>query len=283
MQKIEFLANEENTIFDLILKYKPNLNYQILNQLLRKKDIRLNGKKISKNQIAKNGDNITLFLPEKNTKKLQIVFENNDVLIIVKPQGMEVTKQDKVFEHSECVEDIFEGCYACHRLDKNTEGLLVLAKNINTRDIMYDMFKNHKIKKFYKAIAFGKINKNGEYFVDYHKKENNKIFISSKKQDGATKILTNYNVLQTQNKLSVLDIEILTGKTHQIRAQLAYHKIYILGDDKYGQKETNKLYKQKKQLLCAYKLVFKDVPKQLDDLKNKEFEIKPTFLKKYDF
>lgn len=283
MQKLDFLAVKKQLVFDAILNFKPSLNYQTLNKLLRKKDIRINDKKIKENQMVNCGDKITIFLPQKKQQTLQIVFESKNILIVFKPQGLEVTKQDKVFEDSDCVEDIFDGFYACHRLDKNTEGLLVLAKNINARDIMFDLFKNHKIKKYYKAIAFGKINKNGENFIDYHKKENNKIYIYSKKQEDTTKILTNYKVLQTKDDLSLLDIELLTGKTHQIRAQLAHHNIYILGDERYGEKQVNKQYKQKKQLLCAYKLVFEDMPTEFLDLKNKTIITEPTFIKKYGF
>lgn len=282
MQKIQFTNDENQFVFDAILKHKPNLNYQILNTLLRKRDIRVNNKKIASNQQVSFGDEICLFLPDKKQTDVKVVFENEQIIIVFKPQGVEVTKTDKAFLQSECLEDIFDGFYACHRLDKNTEGLVVLAKNEKIRDVMFECFKQHKIQKNYKTIAFGNIKKQ-EQFVDYHKKINDKVYIFDKEQKDCSKIITSYVLEQTNGELSLLDVNIQTGKTHQIRAQLAHHGIFILGDERYGQKEMNKKYKAKKQLLCAYKLSFVDMPKILQNLNNKTVVASPTFLSKFGF
>ena len=282
MQKIEFTNTKNQKLFDAILGNNPNLNYQILNQLLRKKDIRVNGQKILQNSFVQNGDRVTFFLPDKKQKVLDIAYEDEQLIVVFKPQGLETTKADKTFLQTDCVEDIFEGAFACHRLDKNTEGLLVLAKNKQARDIMFECFKNHNVQKFYKAICYGNI-KEQETFVDYHKKQNNKVYIFSEQQKETSKAITSYIKEKQNENFCLLDINIKTGKTHQIRAQLAHHKIYVLGDERYGNKQINKQFCTKKQQLCAYKLVFTNMPKQFAYLNQKHITTEPTFLKKYGF
>ncbi|MGN1221964.1 MAG: hypothetical protein ACI4TT_01865, partial [Christensenellales bacterium] len=111
MQKIQFTNNTNQFVFDAILKHKQNLNYQILNTILRKRDIRVNNKKIVSNQTVNIGDEICLFLPDKKQTDKNVVFENEQILIVFKPQGVEVTKQDKTFLESDCLEDICDGFY----------------------------------------------------------------------------------------------------------------------------------------------------------------------------
>lgn len=283
MQKIEITNTKTQSVFDCILKNNPNLNFQILNKVLRKKDIKLNGKKITKNQTIYSGDLLTVYLPDKKQKQIDIVYQDNSVLIVFKPQGLETTIADKTFTNSDTLEDIFTGCYACHRLDKNTEGLVIMAKNTTTRDLIFDCFKERKIHKYYKAVVYGTVKNQGENLTDYHLKQNNKVYIYSKEQKDSTKIFTNYTVDKQNQDLYLLDINIKTGKTHQIRAHLAHHNIFVLGDERYGNKQVNKTYKAKKQLLCAYKLVFENLPKQISQLNGTTVTANPTFLTKYGF
>lgn len=278
MKKIEFLATQNQSVFEQILSNQPQLNFSVLKTILRKKDIKINGKKITQNVDVCVGDTITFYLPQTDKKQVPVVFEDDNILIAFKPQGMEVTKADKVFSNSACLEDVFDGAFACHRLDKNTEGLVVLAKNQQTQMAMFEVFKQHKVKKFYKAICFGNINKNGQNLVDYYSKTKNGIKVFSQKQQGATQIKTNYVYQKNIDNFCLLDIQILTGKTHQIRVHLAHHKIYIVGDEKYGNKQINKQCKTKKQKLCAYKLIFENMPKNLSYLNNKIFQVEPTFI-----
>ena len=98
MQKIEITNTKTQSVFDCILKQCPNLNFQILNTAIRKKDIKINGKKIAHNQTITSGDTVTIFLPDKKQKKLDIVYQDNSVLIVFKPQGMETTIADKTFD-----------------------------------------------------------------------------------------------------------------------------------------------------------------------------------------
>lgn len=276
MEKFEFKCKKERMLFDLIFENKPNLNYSIIKTILRKKDIKINGKKVSKNQIVKENDKITIFLPEKKRKNVAIIYEDDKIIIVHKPAGMETTKKDKTYENSDCLEDIFQGTFACHRLDKNTEGLIILAKSQKVANQMKEVFKLKKIEKTYQTIASGNV-KDSENLQDYLVKKENKVQIFSKEVEDSKIIKTNYTKIAQKNDLFLLNVELLTGRTHQIRAHLAFHNIYVLGDSKYGNKEINKKYHAKIQLLCATKIHFANMPDAFENLSNKTFETTPNF------
>ena len=276
MEKIEFVAKENNMLFDLILSERPTLNFSMLKTILRKKDVKLNGKKVLDDIEVKKGDIVTLYLPNKKEKKIDIVFEDKNIIIANKPQGMEVTKKDKAFLDSDCLEEVLSAT-ACHRLDKNTEGLVVLAKNKTAEKILLEAFKNHDIKKKYLAIVFGKINKNGQKLSNFLQKNDNFVKILDKKEENSQTAKMSYVVKKQQDELFEIEVSLETGRTHQIRAQLAYYGIFVLGDEKYGGKIINKKYHKSKQLLCAKEIVFENLPTPLDYLNNKKFCITPTF------
>ena len=284
MEKIEIKNEKEQTVFDLILSARPNLNFNFLKTVLRKKDIRVNGKKIDDNCLIYPNDIVVAFFPEREKKQVEIAYQDKNILIAIKPQGMEVTKQDKTFDQSECLEEIFSPFVACHRLDKNTAGLVVMAKNKKIYDIMCETIKQHKLKKYYEAIVSGKVEKQ-QNFIDYIEKKDGYVVVHKTETNGAKIAKTNYWLIKNFGELSLLNIEILTGRTHQIRAQLASHSIFVLGDERYGKKEINKKYHIKKQQLFAYKIEFNDMPNDLKYLNKKVIETKPhfeEFLKKYE-
>lgn len=146
--------------------------------------------------------------------------------------------------------------YAVHRLDRNTAGLVVFAKTKETRNKLLYAFKHHQIGKCYLAIVVGVPSKTSDKMIAYLKKDSSKSmsFVSDMPKEGYDKIITNYKLLKTNEILSLLEVQIETGKTHQIRAHLAHINLPILGDEKYGNKQINKQYSLKKQMLVAYKL-----------------------------
>lgn len=276
MEKIEIRSEKEQTVFDLILSARPNLNFNFLKTVLRKKDIRVNGKKIDDNCIIYPNDIVVAYFPGREKKQVEIAYQDKNILVAIKPQGMEVTKQDKAFDQSECLEEIFSPFLACHRLDKNTAGLVVMAKNKKICDLMCDAIKQHKLKKYYQAIVYGKVEKQ-QNFVDYIEKKDGYVVVHRTEKNGTKIAKTNYCLIKNFGELSLLNIEILTGRTHQIRAQLASHNIFVLGDERYGKKEINKKYHLKKQQLFAYKIEFNDMPNDLKYLNKKIIETKPPF------
>ena len=170
----------------------------------------------------------------------------------------------------------------CHRLDRNTSGLVITAKNTATLDIMLDKIKNREIQKFYTCIVSGRMEKKQAELTDFLEKNEkiSRVFITDNKTRGSVQIVTRYKVIKTLDSLSMLEVELVTGKTHQIRAHLAYYGHPIIGDGKYGKNAENKQYNAKYQMLCASKIVFdfKSTAKHLDYLKNKTISIAPPFI-----
>lgn len=276
MEKIEIKNTKYQTVFDCILQHRTDLNYNLLKTTLRKKDIRVNNKRITENMFINTGDNVTLFIKEKEPIKIDIVYKDDNIVVANKPQGMEVTKKDKTFVNSDCLEDCVTGYLACHRIDMNTGGLVIMAKNKQLFDKMSECIKEHKVDKHYQAVVCGNV-KQKDNLVDYLEKCDDIVKVYKTQAKNSKIAKTNYKLLKSNNGLYLLDIEIFTGRTHQIRAQLASHGIFILGDEKYGNKDANKTYHTKRQQLFAYKLTFHDMPHPFEYLNGKTVSTKPKF------
>ena len=167
----------------------------------------------------------------------------------------------------------------CHRLDRNTTGLVLFAKNEDSLNILLDKFKNHEIRKKYLALVYGIPKVKKARLEAYLFKDNKKsiVYISDNFKTGYSKIITSYSVIKEyDNNSSLLEVEIETGKTHQIRAHLAHIGYPIIGDGKYGINPVNKDFGFKFQQLKAYELTFnfQTDAKYLNYLNGKTFSLK---------
>lgn len=283
MQKIIVPEKFNNKkVSDLLFYHFNGLTRNTLYKALRKKDIRVNDIKISADTPVKAGDIITVYITNDLLfKKIKIpkIYEDENILIINKPAGMEVAGENSV---TSILEKEYPFIAPCHRLDRNTTGLTLFAKNEAVLQILLSKFKNKEIEKHYLAKVYGIPTKNTETLYAYLFKDNKKsmVYISDAPKKGYVKIETSYTVLEKNAKenYSLLDIELHTGKTHQIRAHLAHIGYPIIGDGKYGINEINKKFGCKTQQLCSYKLAFrfKTDAGKLNYLSEKEFTLPKT-------
>lgn len=277
--KIVIKDIEGGDLIKTLLKKQPQLNFNMIKSALRKRDIKINGKRVSATVFLNGGETVELYLKEKQSKQIEIAYQDDNILVAVKPQGMETTLADKSFSESECLEELI-GFQPAHRIDKNTEGLVLFGKTTNAQNALVAGFKNGEILKTYTALVYG-IPKEKEGELTAYLTKNpaeSTVKISDSQTEGSVLIKTNYKVIENNKLFSLLSVQLLTGKTHQIRAHLAHIGLSVIGDDKYGNKKVNKALKQKKQCLCASMLGFNFSGKNfLNYLNQTKITVKPTF------
>ena len=262
----EIIVNKkyhEKKLNKVILEELSNINYPTFCKLLRKKDIKINGKRINKDILVYENDRIDIYLPkelEETKVNIDKVYEDGNILVINKPVNIEVTGSNSL---TEIINKQYINCefkpQPCHRIDRNTTGLVMFAKNKEALEILLKKFKEHEIEKHYLALVYGIPNKKEERLEAYLFKDQKKsqVYISDNFKKGYQKIITKYTVLEKRkDNTALLDVEIETGRTHQIRAHLSHIGYPIIGDGKYGKNEINKQFGKKYQMLCSYKLKF---------------------------
>ena len=259
MQKFEFIVQKNEKILKFLSESLKSFRYSDFCRALKNKDILVNGTRIKRDVLVNQNDKVEVFLPNQKFK-FEIVFEDENIIVFDKPKGVEVC--DGNYNILSEYKNFFgKDIYAIHRLDAGTSGLVLFAKNTKAEKFLIDEFKKHNVTKHYFAVVCGNPKQSEvlkSYLVKYPKDNIVKIF--DKPVPNSSEIQTSYTLAKKHGDLSLLDVKITAGKTHQIRAHLAHFGMPIVGDDKYGNKEINKKYKKTKQMLTAYKIIF-DVDK----------------------
>ena len=253
---IKTIRSEKSQKLSKLISENLGVGYNQIHKLIRNKDVKVDGKRVSKDIDLISGSLVEIYV---NEKQFEIVYENDDIVIILKPKNIETISETGNDDLINAIsKQLRTELFAVHRLDRNTLGLVVFAKNIEAKKSLDVAIKNRKLKKFYVAKVCGCVEKSEEKLTAYLKKDEKKslVYVSDNFLSGFEEIKTNYKKLSSDDEFSVLEVELVTGKTHQIRAHLSHIGYPILGDEKYGNDEINKKYKKKYQCLCAYKLVF---------------------------
>ena len=253
---------------------------------IRTKKIKVNRKRAEIGYILEEGDTVELFISEeffsdnasdsafmKLTPKLDIVYEDENIMLLDKRPGLIVHSDDEedvntLISHVKAYlyrkgeynpED--EQSFApalCNRIDRNTGGIVIAAKNSEALRIMNEKIRNDELSKFYLAAVHGHMPKRADTLHGYLRKDqvNNIVDISTVKKPGYKEIVTKYRVLDEKNGLSLIEVELVTGRTHQIRAHFSSIGHPLLGDGKYGVNRDDKKLGYKFQALYAFRLEF---------------------------
>ena len=283
MKEILVTKNEAGQRLDKLLgKYLDAAPKSFLYKMLRKKNIKLNKKKADGKEILKEGDSIALFLADdtiaefqkqkkqakKTNLKIKHLYQDENVLILNKPAGLlsqkakpeDVSINDYVLEVASCDSKTFTPSI-CNRLDRNTSGILVAGVSLEGLQEMAKLLKSRQVHKYYWTIVKGEVS-SAKKVKGYLKKDekNNTVSLSQKESKDAVYIETSYRPLCSNGEATLLEVWLITGRTHQIRAHLASIGHPIAGDYKYGNRKWNDDLKKRFglswQLLHSKKLEF---------------------------
>ncbi len=252
----EFICEQEQSLKEYTNTHYAQASF-VWEYLLKNKEIKVNGKKVGENVRVKLGDKIQYYLTKKQEERhaFYTVYQDENVLIVDKESGV---NSEAVFSALCRETQGQETRYFIHRLDRNTRGLMIFAKNEASERALLTAFKERKVEKRYHALCFGQFEKPVGILTAYLEKNEQKslVKIYNQPKAGAEKIITEYRVLETVGEFIKAEIILHTGKTHQIRAHLAHVGCPIIGDEKYGNHLKNRENKLSRQCLVAKFLRF---------------------------
>ncbi len=304
MRQITISEKEAGQRLDRWLeKYMAKAPKSFFYKMMRKKNIVVNRKKVQGNEKLNRGDQIALFLSEETILnfqeekkvpkkiKLDILYEDDHILLVNKPVNMLSQKaQAKDISLNEYMiaylldkkeltkDDLVRFCPSvCNRLDRNTSGIVAAGKTVAGLQMLSSIFRDRTVKKYYHSIVKGKITQEKK-IEGYLKKEKavNQVSIQKQPSQDAVWICTKYRPLEIFSDCTYLETELITGRSHQIRAHLASEGHPLLGDTKYGDKTLNQICKERyhlnHQLLHCARIEMPKLDQEFSDLSQKVFE-----------
>ncbi len=303
MKEIRITKNEENQRLDkFLLKYMNKASKGFVYKMLRKKRIKYNGGRAEGSELLHAGDILQLYLAEETLQSFMeektvaeakrhfgIVYEDEDILVVSKPAGL-LTHPEKSGDKDTLIDQILYYLYQkgqyipeadssftpalCNRLDRNTSGIVIAGKTLRGVQAVNEAIRSHKLEKYYLTLVAGEIREAGEITAYLTKdEEKNQVRVSVKEGMGR-KTLTKYRPIAHAKGYTLLEIQLITGKTHQIRAHMQSIGHPVVGDRKYGAEHSNEKFRREyglsNQFLHALRIEWKEKDGALGYLCGKE-------------
>ncbi len=316
MKELTIRKNDADQRLDrFVSKAVPLLPDSLLQKYIRIKRIKVNGKGAKRDDRVNEGDVLQLYINDEffetpseenaylkvGAPKIEIVYEDENVLLVDKKPGV-LCHSDGTWSYDTLIANIQAYLYArgewrpreenafapalCNRIDRNTGGIVIAAKNAEALRVLDEKIKLREIDKYYLCAVRGRPEPREGVYRDWLFKDarKNQVYIRETSCPGAKEAVTEYRTLQKKDGLSLVECHLLTGRTHQIRAQMAAHGTPLLGDGKYGEERFNKQFGEKGQALYSYRVVF-TLPTDagcLEYLRGRSFQVNEIeFVKKY--
>lgn len=288
MRTIEITSNDSGQRLDKFLTKKfKNMPQSLMYKYIRTKYIKLNGKRCEISSRLQEGDILTLYIKDeffepvpdeydflKAPAKLDIIYEDKNIMLLNKKPGL-IVHPDENYHFDSLIARVQHYLYdkreydpkkensfapaLVNRIDRNTGGIVIAAKNAESLRILNQKLKDRELEKLYLCIAVGIFEKKSATLSDYLEKneKQNRVYVLKNPTKNSKTIKTKYRVLAEKNGFSLVEVDLLTGRTHQIRAHFASIGHPLLGDGKYGKNEINRRMGYKWQALYSHKLTFK--------------------------
>ena len=260
----EFKVHEECELLEFLFAKFPKLSRNAVKSILSGHYVAVNGAPVTQYNLKLSKDDVVIVskqrISKKNRQDLPIIFENDELIVINKPSGLLTIPSDnekgrtayRMVNDYIQQKDKHSRIFVVHRLDEDTSGVLMFAKNPKIKDILQKNWNDIVLERGYFAVVEGKMSKQEDTLVNYLKENSlNLMYVTNDRKQGK-KCITSYKVMKSNNNYSLLDINIDSGRKNQIRVQLGHIGHHVIGDDKYGEpvNPINRLG------LHAYKLKF---------------------------
>ncbi|MCM1043596.1 MAG: RluA family pseudouridine synthase [Corallococcus sp.] len=252
----EIEVKSRQLLSDLIMQ-NTDLGYFRTQKVIKNRNVKVGKQRVGSDVTVNTGDIVYVYMADREKDGVEVVYKDDNILVVNKPAGIEVQGAGSLSERlNATLTDAV--AVPVHRLDRNTLGLVVFALNKTAENELLNSFKEREIDKTYNAVVVGVPKPNSAKLKAFLFKDAKKsmVYISDVPKQGYVPIETHYRLVKRLGELSLLEIKLVTGKTHQIRAHLAHLNMPVLGDGKYGINKINQRYRVKTQLLCCTRIMF---------------------------
>ena len=275
---------EKTRLLPLAKRMLPEVPEYLLREAFQKRDVKVNGQRVGLDATVVPGAEVKIYTRDVQPKQplIDVLYEDENLLVVFKPAGVSCEPDAKGGRTLAQIllgqkPELGEEPLLCHRLDNPTEGLIILAKTQRVQEMLQNAFRERQVHKEYTCVVLGTPVPEHRVLQHYLLKNarHASVRITPHEVPGAKKVITEYSVLEA-GECARLRICLHTGRTHQIRAHMAFAGHPLLGDDQYGDREANRRYKARRLMLCSTRLSFA-LDGELAYLNERDFTCKPSF------